>query len=212
MKRAIPLYLCSLAMLTGCGMPTIKGDLISSKAGAEMPDLVAILPPDNQSNDLSAVEVIQRSGGVLLTSKGYYGIANKAQDEDLRKIGLTDGGQLRAFKAADLCKALGVQGLLYSTVEDFNEINIGFWMSKKVKIKYALTDSNGDSLWEGTCMFRVRQITINPQSALQNFAQRKVGELVEKALRVHLVPESNMAAMKLAEKVTPWPDLASEKK
>ena len=121
-------------------------------------------------------------------------------------MGITDGGQLNAYRPQDLCKNLGAQGLLYSTMEDFNEINIGFWQSKKVKIKLKLTDCGGDAWWEGEGLFSVKLLTINPQSALENFASRTVGQLVEKALKVHLVMETSQAAMKLGEKITPWPN------
>ena len=196
----------SLFLLAGCGSPTIKGNIISQKLGAEMPDLISVLPPDNHSNDLTAVEVIQRAGGAALVGHGYYAVSNKAQDAALQKMGITDGGQLMAFKAADICRNLGAQGLLYSVVEDFNEINIGFWQSKKVKFNLKMTDCEGENLWEGDAMFRVRLLTINPQAALQNFASRAIGQVLESALKVHLVGESNMAALKLGEKITPWPN------
>lgn len=199
---ALPLFI----LISGCGIPKIKGNLISSKPGAEMPDLIAILPPDNHSNDLTAVEVIQRAGGVMLTTKGYYSISNKAQDAELQKMGISDGGQLKAYRAENICKSLGAQGLLYSTVEDFNEINIGFWISKKVQMKMSLTDAKGENLWEGEALYRIRKLVINPQEAAQAFIERKAGELIEKALRVHLVPETNQAALALAQKITPWPN------
>ena len=205
-KYTLCVFLSASLFLAGCGIPTVKGKITSQKAGAEIPDIIAVLPPENQSNDLTAVEVIQRSGGAMAVSKGYYALANKAQDELLRKMGITDGGQLKAYKSSDICKNLGVQGLLYSTVEDFNEINIGFWMSKKVKVIYTLVDENGDKLWEGESFYRIRNLVLSPSDAAQAFVQRKVGELVEKALRVHLVPEANMSAMKLGEQITPWPN------
>ena len=205
-KLALFINLFIVLLVAGCGIPKIKGTLLSSKSGAQMPDIVAVLPPDNHSNDLSAVEVIQRSGGVALTTKGYYSISNKAQDAALQKIGVTDGGQLKAYRAENICKTLGVQGLVYSIVEDFNEINIGFWISKKVQVKMNLTDSNGESLWEGEAFYRIRQLQLNPQDAAQAFIQRKAGELLEKALRVHMVPETNQAMIAMAQKVTPWPN------
>lgn len=205
-KYHLCLCLSACIFLTGCGIPITKGKILSQKSGADIPDLIAILPPENQSNDMTAVEVIQRAGGAMVTGRGYYALANKAQDEVLRKMGITDGGQLRAYKPSDICKNLGVQGLLYSTVENFNEINIGFWMSKKVKVNYTLVDQNGETLWQGESSFSMKNLTINPQAAAQAFVERKVGEVVEKIMKVHLVPESNMAAMKLSEKIIPWPN------
>ncbi|MBI2916283.1 MAG: DUF799 family lipoprotein [Elusimicrobia bacterium] len=195
-----------LAVLSGCGIPKIKGTLLSSKPGAQMPDLIAILPPDNHSNDLSAVEVVQRSGGMMLTTRGYFALSNKAQDAALQKMGITDGGQLKSYRAENICKSLGMQGLLYSTVENFNEVNIGFWISKKVQMKMKLTDDKGESLWEGDALYSIRQLTLDPSEAAKAFVERKAGELVEKALRVHLVPETDIAALELGKKITPWPN------
>ncbi len=196
----------ALLFLGGCGIPKVKGTLISSKPGTQVPDLIAILPPDNHSNDLSASEVIQRAVGIALTSRGYYALANKAQDAALQKMGITDGGQLKAYRAAQLCKGLGVQGVLYSTIEEFNEVNIGFWVSKKIQLNMILVDSRGENLWVGEALYQIRSLTLDPQAAAQTFLERKAGELVEKALRVHLVPESQQAVAALGNKVSPWPN------
>jgi len=207
MKKTTHIVLfLSLIFLVGCGIPKVKGTLISSKPGAQVPDLIAILPPDNHSNDISAVEVIQRAAGVALTSRGYYAIANKAQDAALQKMGITDGGQLKAYRADQICKGLGVEGLIYTTVDEFNEVNIGFWISKKIKLNMILVDSKGENLWVGEALYRIRALSLDPQAAAQAFIERKAGELMEKALRVHLVPESNQAVMALGQKVSPWPN------
>ena len=111
-RSSIVLWLVCLLFLTGCPGASQRGRLISKKASAEMPDLVAVLPPGNNTNDVTAVNKLRDKAAEMLISRGYFALSNLAMEESWRKLGLTDGGQLAAFRSEDLCKAVGSDGLL----------------------------------------------------------------------------------------------------
>jgi len=74
----------------------------------------------------------------------------KETDQILRdRMGITLGGQLSLTTAQELGKTLGVEGVLYGTLMDFDETTLGAINVKKVRGKFKLVNSmTGQNVWE----------------------------------------------------------------
>ena len=213
-KRQLPAagFLFFLTACTGG-----RANLIYRAPQADIPYMVAVLPAANQSTDLAAPDTMKRVDSELLLELGMLPVAGLAQDKQLReKLGITDGGQLGAVKPNQIAEALGVDGLLYTTIEEFNEINLGLYMKKSVQAKLKLVDAQGQSLWEVEANAFSQDATITPtgiaMAAAKGLANQVVGQQFEKMLKVHLLEEAQKMAGKMRQELPDWPksDLAGD--
>ncbi|MFA6094217.1 MAG: GNA1162 family protein [Elusimicrobiota bacterium] len=191
MKRSHALLCCGLAAaLTGCA----GGKVNYVKPDFNGPDFVAMLPPNNLSNDLMAPRAALGAMSSAMIGLGYFPITSPVHEEILRKLGMTDGGQVNAFKLADLAKALGTDGIAVTTINDFNKINLGFYISPTVDCSVVLHDDKGERLWEAQAKFTEKKINIDPQAALQAAVGEMVGDAIGKMFKTHLIMESQKMA------------------
>lgn len=184
------------AMLVACSGATVR----YVKPDFTAPDIVAILPPDNQSNDITASRAVAGAVSSALMGMGYFPIASPAQDAALKNLGLTDGGQINAFKLPDLIGALGTDGLAKIVVEDFSKINLGVYVSPTVEATVTLMDAAGERLWEANSKFTAKQFNVSVEAIAQNAGTELMGDLVGKMFKVHMVAESQCMAGLMAEK------------
>jgi hypothetical protein len=179
------------------------------KGSADVPHLIAVLPADNQSNDMAAPDTMKRVDSEILTYMGMMPIAGLEQDKQLRDMGITDGGQLRAFKPQDIAAKLGVDGLLYTVVENFNDINVGVYIRRIVEVKLKLVDAKGNVLWDLHAEGKTQEFNISPtsmaQAAVQGAISNVVGSQLEKMLKIHLLVEAQKAAAKVTRSIPTWP-------
>lgn len=154
--------------------------------------VVAILPPDDFSLDFKAIDVVVRMMATGLIRKGYLPLAGRAQDGLLYGLGISDGGQLPAFKAEKLSAALGAESLLYLVIGDFRTAGLGAVSKDNVEIGASLVRADGAGLWNsegggsggGPLYLRSR--------------------FTEKLMGVPKLPETEKAVTRLLEKVPDW--------
>jgi hypothetical protein len=80
-----------------------------------------------------------------LRREGLEGNAQMLRD----RMGITLGGQLGLTTAQKLGETLGVEGVLYGTLMDFNESTLGAISVKKVRGSFNLVDAmTGQSVWQ----------------------------------------------------------------
>ena len=185
-----------LLVAGGCAEKQIKNvrqDFIA-------PDIIVMLPPDNQSIDLTAPKAVIGALASSMIGLGYFPIYTPAQEAALREMGITDGGQLRAFKLADITSRLGVDGVVKTEVVDFGKINLGFYIQGKVASHLSLHDAAGDMLWEADAKYAEAKMTLSLAEAIASGAGELTGDLVARIFKVHLVPESQVMAGLFAEK------------
>lgn len=139
----------STAIYFGCAARR-PVDFVSPNFFGKAPAKVAVLPFDNESLELRAPGQLQLMVAAGIRRRGYLPLPPEFVAQKLKEMGLTDGGQLPAVDPQTLGKALGVDGLVYGTIEQFLFQDIGFLLRRIVKLDvrfvYAPT---GERLWEG---------------------------------------------------------------
>lgn len=144
-------YLCCLTLtmlvtvVSGCIPPPPRPRDMSNPLKR-----VAILPMKNDSNDVDGPDVMRKKMAQALEHRSYVVKDLKETDQILRdRMGITLGGQLSLTTAEKLGEQLGVEGVLYGTLMDFDESTTGVINVKKVRGKFKLVNSmNGQTTWE----------------------------------------------------------------
>ena len=110
---------------------------------------VAVLPVKNDTADVDGPDVIRGKMVQALERRSYVVKDTKETDQILRdQMGITLGGQLDMTTAQKLGEALGVEGVLYGTLMDFDEMTTGAVNVKKVRGKFELVNTmTGQILW-----------------------------------------------------------------
>ncbi len=110
---------------------------------------VAALPMKNDTTDVDGPQVVRKKMVQALEHRSYVVKDTKETDQILRdQLGITLGGQLDLATAQKLGEALGVEGLLYGTLMDFDELTTGAINVKKVRGKFKLINAmTGQTVW-----------------------------------------------------------------
>jgi hypothetical protein len=111
---------------------------------------IAILPMKNDTNDVDGPEVMRKKMAQALEQRSYVVKDLKETDQVLRdRMGITLGGQLSLTTAQKLGQELGVEGVLYGTLMDFNETTLGAINVRKVRGKFKLVNAMTEqAVWE----------------------------------------------------------------
>ena len=111
---------------------------------------VAVLPLKNDSNDVDGPNVLRKKIAQALEDKAYAVKDLKETDQILRdRMGITLGGQLNLTTAQELGETLGVEGLLYGTLMDFDETTTGAYNVKKVRATFKLVNAmTNETMWQ----------------------------------------------------------------
>src|ERR1700690_63497 len=110
---------------------------------------VAVLPMDNESNDLDGPTFVRKLMQDNLAARGFRVLPLAEIDAQLKVQGFTDGGQLRATTPQKIGEWTGADTLLYSTLENFDYINVGIYAQRRVKILAKLVSAKtGAKFWE----------------------------------------------------------------
>jgi hypothetical protein len=154
--------------------------------------VVAILPPDDFSLDFKAIDMVVRMMATGLIRKGYLPVAGRAQDALLYGIGISDGGQLPAFKAEKLAETLGAGSLMYLVIGDFRTLGLNAAAKHNVEIGASLVRADGKPLWDSTGAGS----SGGPAYLRSHFT--------EKVLGIPKLQELEKAVTRLLEKVPDW--------
>lgn len=190
--RKAGLALC-LGLLTGCAASQVyvSGQYVASGK-------MALLPMSNESNDLDGPIFLRKLLFEDLTARGFQVLPTDAIDAALKAQGFTDGGQLRATTPQKIGEWTGADVLLYSTIENFDYINVGFYAQRRVKILAKLVDAKtGERLWEAERDGTTRVVATNKKQAERLFAAQLAVKAVEKATHAPLQAESRLAVLRL---------------
>ena len=112
---------------------------------------VAVLPFYNVTNDVGGAMGLREEFQKRLEHRHYRFMPLKEVDELLlNRMGITLGDQLEMTDAIELGKVLGVDGLVYGYVLDFDDVTTGVYNVKKVRAGFKLVDAKtGRVMWTG---------------------------------------------------------------
>ena len=220
-----------LVFLAGCGgMPALGPQPDPTNPIKRL----AILPLKNDTTDVGAPDFVREKLAVAIQKRFYNVQPLEETDRILRdQLGITLGGQLNMATTAQLREALQVEGLLYGTLMNFEEITTGLVNMRKVRGKFHIIDTNTLSVfWENGVGIKsqdtsggsvgsltgavalagsadkevpwvVIESTSSNQGVLEGFAAGLTKKLVSKAVGVHLARETNEMIWRLVQNL-PW--------
>lgn len=151
-RRAGDVLLCALLLLslTGCG-----GRKAAMREGPPRPDAtgprVAVAPMENRSNDINASEIIRSAFVEAITRGGWNVIPTEESDRMLREsMGITYGGQLASTTPGEVCRNLGVEGVFFGEIREWNKTTTGVYNNVTVVASFELYARNGIRVWQGS--------------------------------------------------------------
>ena len=157
-KFKIALLLIAVTWLAGCAAPQA---VIIPANPANPIKRVAILPVLNNSNDVDAPtrlreEFLNRLG------RYHYDIQPLAETNETlnHQMGITMGKQFDMATPQEIGKTLGVDGLFYGYLLDFDEVTIGVANTYKVRMGWKLVDTKtGKISWgQGVAVKRTQSL------------------------------------------------------
>ncbi len=195
MGRIIRSVLLSTILLgtIGCKVLPPKPPLVET---------IAVLPFDNESNDLNAADIMQSLVYRALKESVYKPLDIEAVNGKLESVGIVDGGQLAIVDPVKLGQDLGVQALLFGYVENFDYTNVGFFVQRKVKISLKLVDAHtGADLWENSGTGLRPQVFLNKDEAKKAFLEGVAEQAIDKILKSPLQEEAETATFNALRKL-----------
>jgi hypothetical protein len=135
---------------------------------------VAALPLKNDTTDVDGPQVLRKKMVQAMEHRSYVVKDTKETDQILRdQLGITLGGQLDLATAQKLGEALGVEGLLYGTLMDFDELTTGAINVKKVRGKFKLVNAmTGQTVWSRGLGVRSEMMMQSKAGAAASIAAR----------------------------------------
>ena len=158
---------------------------------------VAVLPIQNYTPDMDAPGWIRSGVSEMVPTRYYTVIPNDQVDQILReKMGVTLGGQLDYRNLAIgaplpgvVGQTLGVDGLMYCNLEDFQNLITGFYNRRKVKAKCSLVNAKtSEVVWEKEEEVSNSELNLSLAGAIDAIKQKVVVALVNSALRSNPLP------------------------
>jgi hypothetical protein len=135
---------------------------------------VAVLPMKNDTNDVDGPEVVRQKMAEALTRRSYVVMDIKESDQILRdRMGINLGGQLELTTPQKLGETLGVEGVLYGTLMDFDETTTGVYNARKVRGTFKLVNTvTGQTMWARGLGVKTEQGTNSNASGLVRLGAR----------------------------------------
>lgn len=161
---------CILVFFGGCAVPRPPLPHDSSNPLKR----VAVLPFKNDTADVEGPDLMRKKMIQALGNRSYVVKDLKETDQILRdQMGITLGGQLDMTTAQKLGETLGVEGVLYGTLMDFDESTLGAINVRKVRGKFKLVNAmTGQSVWEQGLGVRSEMMMLGKGGAAATIASR----------------------------------------
>jgi hypothetical protein len=136
--------------------------------------VVAVLPMKNDTNDVDGPTIMREKMVAALKKRSYVVMDTKESDQVLRdRMGINLGGQLSLTTPQKLGETLGVQGVLYGELMDFDEPITGLYNAKKVRGVFKLVNTTtGQPIWTRGLGVKTEQGTSGTASGLVKLGAR----------------------------------------
>jgi hypothetical protein len=149
-RHAAPaaLLLAAAALLGGC--VETKG-LDYSALRAHKPRSILVLPPLNESTDVTGTYGFLSTVTAPIAEQGYYVYPVAVVDQYLKENGLPTAGEMHQVPLAKLREIIGADAVLYLDVVQYGSKYHLISSDTIVAVKGRLVDAtSGDVLWEGS--------------------------------------------------------------
>ncbi|MEI6856117.1 hypothetical protein [Psychrilyobacter sp.] len=132
MKKYKLFLLFILLIFIGC---TPKQDFVLKAIPSMSPAKLAILPINNNTNDVAGGFIFREVvyNNFEQNNHGYDIQDLKKTDKLLNEAGVTDGGQLQFLRPIELSEILGVDGLLYTDLDELDFMTYPYYHTRSVK-------------------------------------------------------------------------------
>ncbi|MCK5780036.1 MAG: hypothetical protein KAH04_03400 [Psychrilyobacter sp.] len=135
MKKNRILLIFIFLIFVGCA-PTKEMVLKSTPYRA--PTRLAVLPINNNTNDVAGGFVFRE---ILYNHFDENNLGYKIQNAEktdrlLNEAGITDGGQLQFMRPIEVCEILGVDGLLYTNLDELNLMTYPYYHNRSIKATF----------------------------------------------------------------------------
>jgi hypothetical protein len=168
-RRSI-LLVAVLSLMGGCTLPHMPLPTDPSNPLKR----VAVLPMKNDTDDVDGPNVVREKMAEALRNHSYVVMDIKESDQILRdRMGINLGGQLELTTPQKLGETLGVEGVLYGTLMDFDETTTGLYNARKVRGMFKLVNTaTGQPIWSRGLGVKTEQGTSGMASGLVKLGAR----------------------------------------
>jgi hypothetical protein len=147
MSRHAALLLAAAALLGGC-VETKGYDY--SALRAHKPRSILVLPPLNESTDVTGTYGFLSTVTAPIAEQGYYVYPVAVVDQYLKENGLPTAGEMHQVPLAKLREIIGADAVLYLDVVQYGSKYHLISSDTIVAVKGRLVDAtSGDVLWDG---------------------------------------------------------------
>ncbi|MFM6990820.1 MAG: DUF799 domain-containing protein [Rhodoferax sp.] len=145
----IAMAFCAVALMAGCAANKPAWDYSAYKASR--PKSILVLPPINNSPDVSATYSVMAVATKPLAEAGYYVMPVAMVAEAFKENGLTQPSDMHATPAAKLREIFGADAAMYITVTKFGATYTVVNSVNTVQVQGTLVDlKTGTTLWQGS--------------------------------------------------------------
>jgi len=166
----IILLVAATSVMGGCAIPHMPFPTDPSNPLKR----VAVLPMRNDTDDVDGPNVVREKMAEALRNRSYVVMDVKESDQILRdRMGINLGGQLEMTTPQKLGETLGVEGVLYGTLMDFDETTTGVYNARKVRGMFMLVNTaTGQPIWSRGLGVKTEQGTSSMGSGLVKLGAR----------------------------------------
>ncbi|WP_175957654.1 DUF799 domain-containing protein [Burkholderia sp. BCC0405] len=137
-----------VALLSACAQPAKRPDYTAFKKS--QPRSILVLPPVNETNDVTATYGMLSQMTLPLAEAGYYVVPVAVMDETFKQNGLTNAAEIQGTSPAKLREIFGADAALYSKLTQYGSVYQIVDSTTVVAASAKLVDlKNGDVLWQG---------------------------------------------------------------
>ena len=134
--------------ISGCSLPTTTRTIPPDPSNPVY--TVAVLPIYNATNDVGAPQMVRELADKHVQGRGHYSVKPLSEvNQTLRdQMGITLGSQMDMTTPQQLGATLGVDGVLYGYLLNFDDMTTGVYNEKKVRAGFKLVDTKtGTVVW-----------------------------------------------------------------
>jgi hypothetical protein len=141
----------AVLVLLGCAACATVPPRDYSGYRAHLPRSIVVLPPLNETTDVTAPYDFLSTVTRPLAEAGYYVFPVAVVDAFMKENGLPTSGEMHGVSLAKLHEVLGADAVLYVTIEDWGQKYRVISSDTVVKARANLVDvATGETLWNGT--------------------------------------------------------------